>query len=100
MKRTLPAACLLALASCGSASDDVGEQAAIDPAGEATPDVPVPPPPTEPDLAAPDLADPEPIARLRSKDCAEVVQLYLDALARREYGLAARVWNDPAVDAA
>ena len=37
---------------------------------------------------------------LASKDCAEVVRFYLEALGSREYARAALVWNDPVIDAA
>jgi hypothetical protein len=37
---------------------------------------------------------------LASKDCAEVVQFYLEALGGREWDKAALVWDDPVVDAA
>jgi hypothetical protein len=37
---------------------------------------------------------------LAGKDCAAVVEFYLEALGGREWGRAALVWNDPAVDAA
>ena len=37
---------------------------------------------------------------LASKDCAEVVQFYLEALGGREYAQAALVWDDPVIDAA
>jgi hypothetical protein len=40
------------------------------------------------------------VARLDSKDCAEVVQLYLEAIGGRDWDLAARVWDDPVVDGA
>jgi hypothetical protein len=35
-----------------------------------------------------------------SKDCAEVVQFYLEELSGRQWAAAALAWNDPAVDAA
>lgn len=37
---------------------------------------------------------------LASKDCAEVVEFYLEALSSREYARAALVWDDPVIDAA
>jgi hypothetical protein len=37
---------------------------------------------------------------LASKDCAEVVEFYLEALSTREYAQAALVWDDPVIDAA
>ena len=37
---------------------------------------------------------------LASKDCAEVVQFYLEAVGGREWDKAALVWDDPVVDAA
>jgi len=37
---------------------------------------------------------------LASKDCAEVVQFYLEAISGREWDKAALVWNDPVIDGA
>ena len=37
---------------------------------------------------------------LSSKDCAEVVEFYLEALSSHEYPQAALVWDDPVIDAA
>jgi hypothetical protein len=37
---------------------------------------------------------------LASKDCAEVVGFYLEALSTHEYAQAALVWDDPVIDAA
>jgi len=37
---------------------------------------------------------------LASKDCAVVVEFYLESLGGREWAQAALVWNDPAIDAA
>ena len=37
---------------------------------------------------------------LASKDCAEVVEFYLEALSSHEYARAALVWDDPVIDAA
>ena len=36
---------------------------------------------------------------LASKDCAEVVQFYLEAIGGREWDKAALVWDDPVIDA-
>jgi hypothetical protein len=77
---------LAALAGCGSP-----EQAA---------------PPEEPQApaAAPELTPvPEPtrdLAVLESRDCRTVAQAYLDAVARRDFAFAARVWDDPVIDEA
>ena len=78
---------LLSLSGCGSHPDPAGEQAAGTPPREAGSARPSPP-------------KPEQRARLDSRDCAEVVRLYLEALGARDYALAARVWDDPAIDAA
>ena len=53
----------------------------------------LPAPPAAPSLKA-DLS------ALDSRDCRTVAQAYFDALARGDYGLAARVWSDPAIDQA
>ena len=37
---------------------------------------------------------------LASKNCAEVVEFYLEALSTHEYAQAALVWDDPVIDAA
>ena len=81
---------LLALAGCGDDPGEAGEQTTVNAPGEAGPELPSPPSPPSP----------EQMARLDSKDCGEVVQLYLEALRGRDYGVAAQVWDDPAIDAA
>jgi hypothetical protein len=50
-----------------------------------------------PQPAPPQVAD---FPALTSKDCAEVVEFYLEALGGHEWDKAALVWNDPAIDAA
>jgi len=90
MRCALLVACVLALAGCGGTTEEAGEQTTIEPPAERTTDLPAPP-------ASPSL---EETAQLGSKDCAEVVALYVEALRARRYDLAARVWNDPAIDAA
>lgn len=37
---------------------------------------------------------------LNSRDCRTVAQAYAEAVARNNFGFAARVWNDPVIDAA
>ena len=78
---------LLSLAGCGSASDQAGERDRMNLPGTA-------------ELEPPPAPSPQQAAQLGSRDCAEVVELYLEALGGRDYALAARVWDDPAVDAA
>jgi len=89
------------LAGCGSA------ERAPAPAASASASAVAPVPgPTAPQ-PAPAAPSPSPsphathdLAVLDSRDCAAVVQAYVDALARADYAFAARVWDDPAVDSA
>jgi hypothetical protein len=86
MKRAaLPLAAAALLAACGSEepAPEANEAPAVLGAG------PVKLPPQAADF--PELA---------SKDCAEVVEFYLEALSSHEYPQAALVWDDPVIDAA
>jgi hypothetical protein len=91
MRRALVLAGLLSLAGCGSGSDEAGEQATVHrPRASGSEQAP-----------SRSQLDLEHVTmRLGSKDCGEVVQLYLEALRGRDYGVAAQVWDDPAIDAA
>ena len=81
MKRAALALALLA-AGCGADEEPVPE------ASDA---------PALSETAPPQVAD---FPALASKDCAEVVEFYLEALGGHEWAQAALVWNDPAIDAA
>jgi hypothetical protein len=76
-------------AMASSSSPSSSSAPALAPSPTVTP--PAPPAATSPkaDLSA-----------LDSRDCRTVAQAYFDALARGDYGLAARVWSDPAIDQA
>ena len=77
-------AAVVLLAGCGA-----DEQPAPEPgeAGATLPPGPLPP----------QVAD---FPALASKDCGEVVEVYLEALGGREWAKAALVWHDPVVDGA
>ncbi len=89
MKRAaLPLALLIV--GCGGNNDEPAPEASEAPAPAAT-------------LGAGDARLPPQVAdfpALASKDCAEVVEFYLEALSTREYTQAALVWDDPVIDAA
>ena len=104
MTRTLMLAMLFALAGCGSGSQTPSPaetstapaassaSAALSPAtapSTAAPVVPTSTPTTSQDLAV-----------LESRDCRMVAEAYTDAIAHDDFDFAARVWNDPVVDAA
>lgn len=81
---------LLALAAC-----DGGDAEPQEPAGEALPQQSAPdfpPPPAQPSA--------EQMALLDSRDCRMVAQAYLDAIAGSDFDFAARIWDDPVIDAA
>jgi hypothetical protein len=88
-----------ALAGCGSPSRAPVPQASQSDAAPVAS-------PAAADLAAPvaplTLAPlPQPakeFAVLDSRDCRSVAQAYIDALARRDFAFAARVWDDPVID--
>lgn len=61
------------------------------------------PAPVETATARPVAPAPTPAAEypvLASKNCAEVVEFYLEALGGREWATAALVWDDPVIDGA
>ena len=93
---------LLALAGCGSPEQAPAPQpsdtasvalASPLPAASATPATPAAPPPLTP--LPPPAAK---LAVLDSRDCRTIAEAYADALARGDFALAARVWNDPVID--
>ena len=94
---------LAALPGCGSGSQAPTPDTT--PATAAT--TPSPAPVSAP--AAPSAVVPTPtstpttrndVAVLESRDCRTVAQAYAAALAHNDFAFAARVWNDPVVDAA
>jgi len=100
---------LALLAGCGApdrAPAPQASEAAVPAASAPTAIAPSPAPAPAPSptvtLPAPPAA-PSPkadLSALDSRDCRTVAQAYFDALARGDYGLAARVWSDPAIDQA
>ncbi|MXP42259.1 hypothetical protein GRI75_11475 [Altererythrobacter soli] len=84
--RRFPLAMLAALAACGSPEQPpASEEAQVEAPAVAPELTPVPQP-------AQDLAV------LDSRDCRTVAQAYIDAIARRDFAFAARVWSDPVID--
>jgi len=85
MKRAAAPLALALLGACGASETPAPEptEAAVIGAGE------VRLPPQAGDFPA-----------LASKDCAEVAQFYLDAIAAGEWPQAALVWDDPVIDGA
>jgi len=102
MKRVVVLATLLALAGCGS-----GSQA---PTPAATPSSAASPAPSAPSEASASTAavptasatavTTQDLKVLDSRDCRTVAMAYVEAVARNDFAFAARVWNDPAIDAA
>ena len=90
---------LAALAACGSpkpaAAPEPTPSATSEPSAAASPAAAVPAP-----SLAPLPAPAQDLAVLDSRDCPTIVQAYVDALARNDFALAARVWNDPVIDGA
>lgn len=86
---------LAGLAGCGSPMQAPAPQASEGAAATA-------PAPVASPIASPTLTPlPQPgrnLAVLDSRDCRTVAQAYVDALARRDFAFAARVWDDPVVD--
>ena len=86
MSRGAPAlAAALLLAACGGGGEPTAEPEEAPALGASAARLP------------PQVAD---FPALASKDCAEVVQFYLEAIGGRNWDLAARVWDDPVVDGA
>jgi hypothetical protein len=81
-RAALPLAAAALLAGCGPQQ----ESASTEPADAA--------------VAGETPSDPADQPALASRECVDVVQFYLEAVGGGEWALAARVWQDPAVDAA
>jgi len=86
MRAALPLAVALMLAGCGG-GEPASEADRAPAAGLGAPDLRLPP----------QAAD---FPALAGKDCADVVQFYLEAIGGGEWARAALVWDDPVVDAA
>lgn len=94
MIRAVAPLVLLALAGCGS-----GGQTPVPAETKAPPAQPVVPMPAPPALT-PAPAPTQDSGVLDSRDCRTVAQAYFDALARKDFAFASRVWDDPVIDAA
>ena len=101
MMRRWVGVALVALAGCHSGSPAPAPTGAIAPADQS----PSHPTPASPPSSAVGLAPtptPQPTqdqAALDSRDCRTVAQAYAEAIARNDFDFAARVWNDPVIDA-
>jgi hypothetical protein len=93
--RPLALIALLALAGCGSS-----ERAPAPQASEPAPLAAASPTPAAPPTLAPIPQPTQDLAVLETRDCRTVAQAYADALARRDFAFAARVWDDPVIDEA
>jgi len=88
-----------ALVGCGSPSPAPAPQATpSDVAPVASPAPAASPTPASPPALAPLPQPAQDLAVLESRDCRTVAQAYIDALARRDFAFAARVWDDPVID--
>ena len=103
MTRSMTLALVLALAGCGSGTQTSSPaQSSSSPSLAPTTAAPAPTP--APSAATPALvptaeATQDP-AVLNSRDCRTVAQAYIQAVAHDDFAFAARVWNDPVIDAA
>lgn len=84
---------LVALAGCGSR-----EQAPAPQASETAPATAASSPPVTPPTLTPLPPPTQDLSALDSRDCRTVAQAYVNALARGDFGFAARVWDDPVID--
>lgn len=95
---------LLFLGGCGSGSQAPSPAATAAPSETPSPMAPTAAPTRTTTALAPTLThSPEATqstAALNSRDCRTVAQAYFEAVARNDFTTAARVWNDPTVDAA
>ncbi len=98
MTRTaLLVATALLISGCGTNEAPAPDETAATPAAPAASAATATVSPAPAPAPAPRVAD---FPALASKDCAEVVTFYLEALGGREWAKAALVWNDPAIDGA
>ena len=102
MVRTLTLAMLVAVAGCSSGSQSPSSAptsstpASLAPeptASSSTPAVAVP-------AGTPTPESIHDVKVLENRDCRIVAEAYVTAIARDDFDLAARVWNDPAINAA
>jgi hypothetical protein len=103
MTRTLTLTLLLAVAGCNSnspAPSPTPSAAASTPAPAAAPTASSATPSSVVPADTPTPESTHDVAVLENRDCRAVGQAYVDALARNDFDFAARVWNDPAINAA
>ena len=102
MMRRWVGVALVALAGCHSGSPAPAPTGAIAPADQG-PSLPAPASPPSSAVGLAPTPTPQPTqdqAALDSRDCRTVAQAYAEAIARNDFDFAARVWNDPVIDAA
>jgi hypothetical protein len=102
MTRSLTLVMILALAGCGSSSRAPGP-AATSPSpapSSSAPAFSAPSPPAAAPIPTPTAEATQDPAVLSSRDCRTVAQAYTEAVAHNDFAFAARVWNDPVIDAA
>jgi hypothetical protein len=101
--RILAVAVLAALAGCNSGQPTPTpseSEAAVSTETPAPMASESPTPASSPPVLTPVPEPTRDLAVLDSRDCRTVAQAYVDAIARRDFVFAARVWNDPVIDAA
>ena len=91
---------LVLLAGCGGPDRAPAPQATqAEPAAASTPVAVAPAPvPASSSSTAPAVAPKDQPSVLESRDCRTVAKAYFDALARGDFAMAARVWDDPVID--
>ena len=101
MTRSMTLAMLLALAGCSSGSQAPSPAPTSSSAAPATaPTSSAPIPPAAAPIPTPTAEATQDPVVLKSRDCRTVAQAYTEAVAHNDFAFAARVWNDPVIDAA
>ena len=103
MKLSMTLVMFLGLAGCGSASQapsPAQPSASPSPAPTSSAPAPTPAPSAASAALVPTAAATQDPAALDSRDCRTVAQAYTEAVPHNDFAFAARVWNDPVIDAA